>query len=231
MLLTFLDLYKEAFILGLLFPSDCDDITLQSPKKKSFSTFFKSRNWDITLKSYFFTTLDESKSAKFQRIKDLLRREDYQYQYDYIEDIMCTDDIGQFHYFFRVQLPEEKFLDNLPFAAASFCKSEKCYDEYMVDGCDENFITATNIHHCDFAKQANLEVVCLLNVYSTRIATLFLDKDYKPIERDKVYMRNKGGEADFFLSVDLEPERRNVRINLTEKSKRDSFASCFLDVN
>jgi hypothetical protein len=226
----FLDMYRKALILGLLFPSDCDDITMGSPKKKSFSTFFKSRNWDVTLKSYFLKSLDETKSAEFRRIKDLLQREDYQYQFDWKEDIMCTDEIGQFHYFFRVQLPKEKFLNNLPFAAASFCKSEKYYDEYMVDGSDATFITPTNMHRCDFVKQANLEVVCLLNVYSTRIATLFLDKDYTPIERDKAYKDNKGG-AELFLSLDLEPERRNVRINLTEQSKRDSFASCFLDVN
>jgi len=151
------------------------------------------------------------------------------------KDIISSfvDEIGQFNYFFRVSLPHENFLNNLPFAKASFCRSEKYFDEYTIDGSDVIYKTATNLHNCEVTKRDDhMHFVCLLDVYSTRIGTLYFNHNDDPVRKNTIFGEEGWRAVATFMTVDLEPERRNVLIygDLTTPANRELFTSTYLDV-
>ena len=72
---------------------------------------------------------------------------------EYLAETFFEYEIGQFNYFFRVNLDHEPLLHNLTFAASTICFSSKHFDEYTIEGDERPFFTPYNLHNCDLEKK------------------------------------------------------------------------------
>jgi hypothetical protein len=234
--------------MGTLFPSSTDSITVvgKTPSKKSFSTFFKSRNWgeSITLFMNLNSIGEHKRKKQNSRSNDVARQKELLecLELENIEHLgnrikeaesFFKDEIGQFNYFFRVNVDREPLLHNLPIAAATFCQSSKYFDEYQIEDDDsqQSYFTSYNLHNCDLNKNNTLHFVCLLDVYSTRVGTLFFNQNDDCVDKRSIF--EQWNQVGAFLTIDLEPERKSVMIygDLNIPINRKMFTSTDLDID